>query len=408
MATPPTPSSSSHFHRPGKRKHPPTTDDTDPPLSSIINPLSHPPNLIRQFALAGLAHADENPADLIPDFPHRSLDSAAARRPTSLDAETDADENDNDNEEEDDAAAAKPGPKQHKDRPRDTHYDVLLQSIHRFLDAGDVEKAARAFGLLLQLRPGGKPVDVKWHNLWALGAEILMREGERPATTPPPTTGTLTDDAQPRPFHRWGRAANMPKVKAYLDTLIQQHPYDHKHTRAVCAVDFWVASLGCDVYNAHAEHVLGLERAAEDEALEAFDAFDDVVDPDEPDAEARAAQARDELRLRALRAMRAVTKTMDELMAEPPYSKNAHMLRLRAMAALYVADLLVPVVQVSPSTMHEAQGARQTEQQSARHLLMKIINNGGELDPAATAVLNPGDANAEDTSVYSSLPIRGL
>jgi hypothetical protein len=197
----------------------------------------------------------------------------------------------------------------------------------------------------------------------------------------------------------------MNKVKAYLDTLIQQHPYDYKHPRAVCAVDFWLAMLGCDIYNTHTEHIMGLDRAAREEALETFEMYDIDEDP-----ETQAKQTRDELRLRALRTMRDVTKTMDELMQDMPYSKNAHLLRLRAMAALYVADLVIPVIDISPSAIHEAQRARQTEQQSARDLLTRIINNGGELDQAAMAVMNPPDENAQDStiSVYSSLPIRGL
>ncbi|KAH6899056.1 hypothetical protein B0T10DRAFT_556342 [Thelonectria olida] len=398
------PPSFSQFHRPGKRKQPPTADEDSSqpfpsslPSSAVINPFSHPPGLVRQFAVAGLAHADENPAALIPDFPHRGLDRGPGARSLNMEPGSEVDEETEG--DEDDKEKKKKQPL--KERGRGGHYEVLLQSVHRFIDIGDLDKASRAYGLLLQLRPGGKPVDIKRHNLWAIGAEILMREGERPAGD----QEAAGENHDSRRSKRWGRAANMNKVKAYLDTLIQQHPYDYKHPRAVCAVDFWIALLGCDIYNTHTEHIMGLDRAAREEALETFDTFDIDEDP-----ETQAKQTRDELRLRALRTMRDVTKTMDELMQELPYSKNAHLLRLRAMAALYVADLVVPVVDISPLAMHEAQRARQTEQESAKDFLMKIINNGGELDPAAMAVMNPPDGDAHDSSisVYSSLPIRGL
>jgi hypothetical protein len=291
---------------------------------------------------------------------------------------------------------------------RDSHFDILLQAVNRFLDQGDLSKAARAYGLILQLRPKGMPMDIRQHRLWSIGAEILMREGEKPAST---TEGP--------PKQRWGFAANMAKVRAYYDTLIQQHPYDYKRPNAVSALDFWLALFNCEVYNTHVEHELAISRldAGETLALPEDEQDEDVsqgsISLEQPDDnsghEPRLRRSRDKLRRQALTAMKDVTARMDSLMREPPYSKSHDYLRLRAMSSLYISDLIVPITEVGPLALEQAERAREMEQQTARMYLQKIADNGGELDHVARALLGSEDDNDEELHSglqHSSLPIR--
>ncbi|KAM0237198.1 hypothetical protein ACHAPO_004544 [Fusarium lateritium] len=365
-----------------------------------INPLSHSPGVIAQFAIAGLSEADEDPSQRIRDFPHRGLvgDGASAVEVESdEDPETEGDE------------AARPKSKKNTTRKRGGHFDVLLQSTHHFIDQGEMEKAARTYGLLLQLRPSGLPVDVRHHDLWAIGAEILMREGEGSARE-----REEDQEKSPTPTKRWGRAENMSKVRAYFDTLIQQHPYDYKTPNIVSAFDFWIAMFSCEIYNAHAEHTLALERFSsgteEDYRRESFGHDDSFGSDDTESSEARLVRKKDELRLQALSAMQDITKRMDVLIQDMPYSRNQQYLRLRAMASLYIADLVVPIGPGSMLQTQQGQQARLMEQDRARKSLMRIVTYGGELDNAALRVLNPSDDSEGDTSLslYSSLPIRGL
>ncbi|KAK7423775.1 hypothetical protein QQZ08_008930 [Neonectria magnoliae] len=418
------PPSFSQRSRSGKRKRPSATasSSADDPASSSsivsrpahlphdsINPLSHTPGMVYQFATAGLAETDEDPSQLIPDFPHRGLGRAAG---LGRDVESDSDA-----ETDDEGTKEKKKKKKNstvRERGRGGPYEVLLQSVQQFLDQGDINKAARAYGLLLQMRPSGAVVDVRRHSLWAIGAEILMRQGEQPRGINNDGDPDYDDlGVTPGGLRRWGRAANINKVKAYFDTLIQQHPYDYKHPRAVCAVDFWVAMLSCEIYNAHTEHVMALDRAVdavEDEARQSV-GVDDSYGSEEPESrEGQLKRRKEELRLQALATMRAITKRMGGLMQDLPYSRNHDLLRLRAMASLYVADLVMPVVDVSPIGIHEAQHARQMEQQIARDSLMEIVNKGGQLDEAVLVILYPLEEGGKDPAVplYSSLPIRGL
>jgi hypothetical protein len=236
-----------------------------------------------------------------------------------------------------------------------------------------------------------------------------MREGENSSREDEQQGGD-----KPASIKRWGSAANMNKVKAYFDTLIQQHPYDYRTPKVVSALDFWIALLSCEIYNTHTEHVLALDRVAHDAedghhrgSLE----HDDSFGSDDTDSiEARLVQRKDGLRVQALSAMQDITKRMDVLLQDLPYSRDQHYLRLRAMASLYVADLVLPIGSVSTFQIREGEKARLVEQESARNYLERIITYGGELDSAALDVLKPSDGSEEDTSIplYSSLPIRGL
>ncbi|KAG8676061.1 hypothetical protein FPOAC2_02141 [Fusarium poae] len=390
-----------------KRKRLETADDDEFPSSfptGSINPLSHSPGVIAQFAIAGLSEADEDPSQRIRDFPHRGLvehGASAVEVESDEDPETEGDE------------AARPKSKKNTTRKRGGHFDVLLQSTHHFIDEGEMEKAARTYGLLLQLRPSGLPVDVRHHDLWAIGAEILMRQGEVSARE-----RQEDQEKSSKPLKRWGRAENMSKVRAYFDTLIQQHPYDYKTPNIVSAFDFWIAMFSCEIYNTHAEHTLALERlsssAEEDYRRESFGHDDSFGSDDLESSEARLVRKKDELRRQTLSAMRDITKRMDALIQDMPYSRNQQYLRLRAMASLYIADLVVPIgpgsmPQTQTQPEHEQQ-ARLKEQDRARKYLMRIVTYGGELDNAALRVLNPSDDSEGDTSLslYSSLPIRGL
>ncbi|PTD12316.1 hypothetical protein FCULG_00004703 [Fusarium culmorum] len=378
-----------------KRKRPETTGEEFPsslPTGSI-NPLSHSPGVVAQFAIAGLSETDEDPSQRIRDFPHRGLaenGASAVEVESDEDPETEGDE------------AARPKSKKNTSRKRGGHFDVLLQSTHHFIDQGEIEKAARTYGLLLQLRPSGLPVDVRHHDIWAIGAEILMREGEGSAREREANENTST------PTKRWGRAANMSKVRAYFDTLIQQHPYDYKTPNIVSAFDFWIAMFSCEIYNTHAEHTLALERlnsGEEDHRRESF-GHDDSFGSDDTES----SEKKEELRLQALSSMQDITKRMDVLIQDMPYSRNQQYLRLRAMASLYIADLVVPVGPVSMLQTQQGQQARLMEQDRARKSLMRIVTYGGELDNAALRVLNPSDNSEGDTSLslYASLPIREL
>ncbi|KAH7035498.1 uncharacterized protein B0I36DRAFT_318494 [Microdochium trichocladiopsis] len=163
--------------------------------SDSINPLSHSPDTLRQFAVAGLTPEDENPAALYPGFPHKALppdaiyfqpELAAARQPIEdsrsfyKGSDADVDLYDDTEAEAETAAGAASRARGRlvvqKQTARLKHIAVMTALVHRCIADGDISRAKRAFGLLAQTRD----VDIKLNNFWLVGAEILMRQGETP------------------------------------------------------------------------------------------------------------------------------------------------------------------------------------------------------------------------------------
>ncbi|KAL2267492.1 hypothetical protein VTJ83DRAFT_4769 [Remersonia thermophila] len=111
--------------------------------------------------------------------------------------------------------------------------------------------------------------------------------------------------------------------------------------------------------------------------------------------ERRRLQREDELRRTALQRMASVAERMDTAMEAVPFSRDAEMLRLRAMVALYIADLNVP-----PSIGDgEARGSRKgrvKERRRARDLLAKIKEGGGKLQEHDEELLRSLQADEED------------
>ncbi|POR36658.1 Uncharacterized protein TPAR_03154 [Tolypocladium paradoxum] len=418
----------------GKRKRAPSTDAVGSswslaPSDGAINPFSRSPWERLQLSVAGLSDTDEDPTREIKDFPHRGFDRGTPGSAQESEPDDGGEGQQSDVEERNSerrVAAVDCG----------GHLDVLLRSIHQFLDQGDVAKAARAYGVILQLRPGSRPIDVRQHSLWAIGAEILMREGEEPPSRRRrrqqqqhgEAAHAASDESSPgctgiRTPARWGSPANINKVKAYFETLIQKHPYDHKFTRSVSALDFQLALLGCEIYNVHAEHMAALARADEDAGgWDGHHLADDVEQPVEfisddvhgqgaHEHQARLRAHKDRVRTQALAAMRDITKRMDTLMQQLPYYKNNHFLRLRATASLYAADLLVPASQTTSPQRSDAENRRRLERQAAIDALQRLVENGGGLDRTAQAILDgqveQGEGPPSPSPLYSSLPIRG-
>ncbi|KAG9257545.1 uncharacterized protein F5Z01DRAFT_395279 [Emericellopsis atlantica] len=383
-------------HSPAKRKRTPTAvaHQSSAPSSQLpsdaINPYSRSPAEIVQFSLAGLKDTDQDPSLNIPNFPHRSQISQRIAR-SSRAAESNIE----------DGPLGKP--RTIGQREKQVH--LLIQSIHHFLDQGNVERASRAYGIVLQLQPHGTPIDVRHNDLWAIGAEILMREGETPVQVETEDEGTVQ---RPRRQRRWGSARNMPKVKAYFESLIQQYPWMRIRPQAICAVDFYAAMLSCEIYNVHAEHVLGLEALydhlaqwEEDMKLEG-EAIDDL----ESAREERHLEMKDDLRIKTLRAVEDIQHRLRELTKDEPYKRRGIFFQLYATASLYISDLVEPVLPTAQANLvEERRAAEKEEAQKAMDVYTTLESNA---DPHIMAAMGLDRISHGSPLVpmYSSLPIR--
>jgi hypothetical protein len=429
--------SSSNPERPGhKRKRSRSLHRNLPP--EAINPHSHPPNLLKQFRAAGLPETELLPS--VPDFPHRPLPRNYLQPADEdvTDADADADDSDLDGvasgqdrateggtttEGQSDASDAtrerRAAVKRLKgvargQRERERNIGVLVAILRRCVDEGDMVRARRAFGLLVRANVDGRRVDLRSEGFWGLGAEILMREGERP----PDGTAEADDEVQGAREgsgrkRRWGSARNMVLVRRFFEDLIQLYPYNRTHPEAVSALDFYPVLFSCEMYNAHAELELALERAEEEEHEE-----DSEMQEDYGTREGRMKAVKDELRVSALGALGCVTGKMDELLMTLPYSKSLEMLRLRGMIALFMGDLEMPAPPRDEDEDEEGTRRRDTERMKAVELFKKVLAGGGEVEPWIRRLVaeHDGEYDEEDSEdddgapiplpKFSSLPMR--
>ncbi|KAI3400699.1 hypothetical protein diail_2411 [Diaporthe ilicicola] len=411
----------------------------------IINPLSHSEGTIKQLRTAGLTADDLLPSNYIPDFPHRPIRPSHDQQQQQSDEGDDSDgghDNDDDQDSASDGNRADSADKaRRRQRMRDAQpkqLGFLTGVVLRALQEGDIPRAKRAFGLLRRSKVRGRPVDLRKNALWSLGAEILMRDGEVRSRSIMPErqedaaglsqagAGEQVEGAAgggggecvgagdgkaAAVVRRWGSAANMPQLRAYLESLMRQYPYNRLHPDSVSDLDFHPVLFSCDFYNTWAEHRLALERLAEES--EAWS--DDVPDIDMPDynggddddgggreaeslngRERRLRQAKADLGLQAMSAMRDVASRMDALMENTPYSRSVELLRLRGMVALYIGDLSVPPPPRTADEEEEGSWIRQLEQDRARAFFVRMVKSGGQTDACTERWLRDEHVSDDD------------
>ncbi|KAK1699657.1 hypothetical protein BDP55DRAFT_202142 [Colletotrichum godetiae] len=406
--------------------------------SDSINPLSHTPSILRQLNLAGLAETDELPSTTQHRFPHRHWQdpdapparlgrSAASKALETSEVEEEEEErndDDDDNLEDEEGKRRRRKKKDGGGIPKAKYasekspFRPLVRAIYNFLDTGDISNAKRAFGILARSTVHGKPVDVRRNNYWALGAEILMREGGS-------ARATAADD-EAYPF------ANAPVVREYFRDLIQRFPYNFKHRRAVCAVDFWPALLSYEVFQVHAQHAASLRRMnreAEDWEDESWQEPSSLLGGGGNDSmmdgtgyharpgqvygrDMRLRQARDQIRLKTLDLLREVAGRMNDLLEDRPFSHSAELWRVRGMVSLYIGDLLIPAYthdddDEGAQQMAEARVRREAERNNARSSFQKMVEHGGKLDALIQRLMAPVEEDEGPVlPVFSSLAFR--
>ncbi|KAK3352355.1 hypothetical protein B0T25DRAFT_541798 [Lasiosphaeria hispida] len=311
--------------------------------------------------------------------------------------------------------------------------------MQRFLAEGDIPAARRVFGLLARARVYGRNVDLRFDRYWEYGTEILMRAGEG---------WRVEDEDEDEEEVRLERAAaNLAQVKAYYMALVRQHPWNKQHQLDhFSSLDFYPALFSCELEGIHTEHTRGLRRLDKEHEADRWDenahGMDidhhhdrDPLDLDYPmegrgsplagvggssQSELRLQREKDGLRLHTLERMKELTKRMDDVMLPAPFSNDHELLRLRGMAALYMADLSIPLAPQSEEGEMDGKTAREDARAKAKSVFLKIKESGGVFEEEwLLDMLSSDDEEEEEQEeeeddeenevtlpMYSSLPLR--
>lgn len=414
--------------------------DGDAGAPAATNPLSLTTLEIAQYQLAGLELYEELPE--VKGFPHKALpqsfglrDKKGKRRGRgdveNLDIEAEELKGEEEGAQEEEERISR-GP-----WLRNQHLSVLTTILHRCLGEGDIQRASRAWAMLLRMQISGKGIDIRSTGYWELGAGLLVRSFDKKKKysyddeSDVEEEPAMEEDAGGE--RRWGSKEGLELANRYYERLMLEFPYNRQFQRSVSALDFWPAMVGCEIYGVQIEQKEGLRKVEKQEAKddeddgsgeESLDSDGDIEEEDPEEdvfainqrrkekirqkrAEKRWVE-RDEVRRTALLASQKIAAKLDEVMTIPPYADSHNLLRLRGMLALYVGDLSVPAMPLEQDEKQPAvrkslrlggldknterrflyrqriaehergQTIQRTERERAAKLFGRIIGDGGE------------------------------
>lgn len=202
------------------------------------------------------------------------------------------------------------------------HLSVLTTILHTSLLRRDYVRAGRAWGMILRTDVSGRPIDVRTHGRWGIGAEILMRKS------------SVAQNSK-------GKGGEPPRIsdegfeaaKDYYERLILQHPYQKTNPHAISSLTFYPAMFGLCIYEIQQKCKLALERTRHSSPDTDGSSSDEAHNQDS-EVEDVSTIKRSELNSAASLAAR-----MDELMLSPPFDTYSPLLQIRGSVALWLADL---------------------------------------------------------------------
>ncbi|KIW32829.1 uncharacterized protein PV07_04347 [Cladophialophora immunda] len=199
------------------------------------------------------------------------------------------------------------------------HLAALTAIVHRSLLQEDFPRAARALGLIFREDIVSKTAAVRTQGYMGIAAEVLLRNGS--ARDPTHDQGVSAIPFTPEGFE---------KAKRFYERLIVRHPYHKSWPEAVNAVDYYLAMFNIWIYVVQAQY------AAQSTAHE-----DDEIDVESVTSSPRVSRLTNtsHKKVRELQQADQIASRMDTCMATVPYMDEPELIRLRAMVALWVADL---------------------------------------------------------------------
>ena len=361
-----------------------TTDDEEPVPLASTNPLSLTPAEIAQYKLAGL-ELDQDLPD-VQDFPHRGLQSWTKtlaeekdKKSGSQDAVTfgTVQEVEKPELEVDADSVSKKG----QQGLRLQHFKVLVAIMHKCLQDGDVQRALRAWTMLLRFQFKGEEIDLRSTGYWAIGAELLARSETRGRSEETSDSDEDSHSEVPAENGRtteWGTQSGRQRATEYLGKLILEYPPIPQYPASVSAKDFWLSMLGIEIYGIDFEHKRALKDIGQMTATK-LQAIDDHVDYAESPAEAeerrlterlevedQAWSERDQVRQATFTAAESLVMRVDELLGSTAYASNLSIIEIRAQLALYLADL---VISESPPEGRDGEGQHQLDENAERKMI---------------------------------------
>lgn len=247
-----------------------------------------------------------------------------------------------------------PGPKslrlsvQRNQGFRGHHAVALTTVLHRCLLQGDYLRAGRTWGILLRMRIATGSLDLRNHDYWGLGAEILYHQHSQVNPNIARQEGEAlvdgncsNEDSSLKPSY-WFNPEGFKEAREYFERLILQYPHQRRDTSLINALDFYPAMFGLWIYSVQQQHRLKLQYRRE-------------LDPKIKEESSKVSQSAEKTSALGLEMKddpesakahtvyvdraREIQNQLDVLLLSPPFSDNARLCNLQSMVNQWVSHI---------------------------------------------------------------------
>ena len=351
----------------------------------VLNPLSHSPNSLRQFAVAGLPEVFPNPSDEQTDFPHRSLqkplftdygEHALFFRESKDEAKGPSETQEQVGVEDEGSASLA----NKKATARNT-FSVMKQSLWRFLDIGQYDRARKILSVLVRFEGGeGDVVDWRRGRLWLAGSELLVNQ-RADLTSERTSSASSVEDLSP--------PSSAAQVKPWLDDVIRRHPFDYRRCNTWSSLDIITLAFSYEIHTAHRIFAIGLRQLEDDfsprperpTSLGTNQPYENDIGTLQLTKD-HMLRRRKDIGETALRDARIIAGRLDKVLRENHVPQMHTLWSLRGTLALYLADLVTIFHPDTPSPPdHGLPGMkRDSELLVARKAFRGIVQGNGYID----------------------------
>ncbi|KAL8652882.1 MAG: hypothetical protein Q9210_002420 [Variospora velana] len=242
---------------------------------------------------------------------------------------------------------------------RRQHYNVLTSLLHRCILEEDYARASRAWGMLLRSELGGHPFDIRVHDRWGIGAELLLYSdstlvGRKTIVTDfgsMQNEGTSIDEAK-------SIEKGLVKAKEYYERLILQFPYRKTSPDSMSSLTFYPVLFSIWIHSIQLRYKLATHEMIHDEEYrDGVEPNDDVRSDNEPPEPRAATSVFDGIaaaRRNAVHDANTVIERLEELLISPPSSDHSGLWKIKGMLLLWTSHLLN--YQMLPENRSECSG----------------------------------------------------
>lgn len=226
---------------------------------------------------------------------------------------------------------------------RQQHLAALTAILHKCILEGDYIRAGRAWGILLRTEARGQPMDVRTHDRWGLGVEILCRRRLQPTESTSRQQGTMTfeDDSTLLNSKQWFSSEGFEKARGYYERLILQYPYQKTLPGAVSALDFYPAMFGLWIYSEQEQYELSLKSLREADINPAQELSEPAHTGERnpsPRPQTEAHVQEEDINKAFLRRGQNISTRLNELLGSPPFSDSTRLRDLQRAVNRWIED----------------------------------------------------------------------